>query len=66
LPKLLLKSWSRFQKPDFAENGTCDKSEFRPIKTFACQNLAWKPWSQFLEPDKAKNETVREKDKSQF
>jgi hypothetical protein len=44
----------------------CDKSKFRPIKTFACQNFDWKPRSRFLEPDKTEDEIMPRKDESWF
>jgi hypothetical protein len=39
LPKLLLKLWSQFWRPDFAENNLCGKNELCQMKLLAYQNL---------------------------
>jgi hypothetical protein len=41
------KPWSRFQKPDLAENYFCFENWLCQMKTLACQNFDQNPRSRF-------------------
>ena len=61
LPKPLLKNWSRFQRPDFAEKEGLRQRRTLPDENFCWPELSPKAWSRFLEPDKAEDEIMPRK-----